>query len=180
MTPDIQLSNGEYFNFLDPDSADYGIREIAHALSHLCRYTGHTRSFYSVAQHSVLVSRLVPKEHALAGLLHDAHEAFVSDISAPLKTILPGYRDLEDRIQASVLKRFGLELPLDPCVKQADLRALATEKRDLMPHREGDEDVWGPVLSGVTAWSLRIKCLASEQAYVNFVIRYMELTGGVV
>lgn len=145
MKPVILMSNGKYFNFLDPDAAEYDIEVIAQGLSNCCRFTGHCE-FYSVAQHSVLVSGIVPEEFALEGLLHDAHEAFTHDVSTPLKSILPDYRALEHRIERSVLKRFELYTTLHLEVKAADLRLLATEKRDLMPF--GDGSNW-PMIKGV-------------------------------
>lgn len=62
--PTIKLISGGYFDLEDPESSEFGIKEIAHALAHICRYTGHCREFYSVAQHSVYVSHLVPEEFA--------------------------------------------------------------------------------------------------------------------
>lgn len=115
---------------------DVDIEEIAHALSMLCRFNGHCREFYSVAQHSVLVAQALPPELALAGLLHDATEAYCGDMIRPLKRSMPAYREVEDRIWAVIAQRFGLPQDLPPEVKEADNRMLQTERRDLLaPHR---------------------------------------------
>ena len=128
----IQTWTGKPFRPLDPDPGSIDIRDIAHALSLLCRFNGHCHEFYSVAQHSVLLSRIVPREHALWGLLHDAAEAYVSDLPRPVKRQVPDFVAFEDRLLELIMQHFGLPWPMPPAVKRADDIMLATEQRDLM------------------------------------------------
>lgn len=135
--PTMQLRSGPLVPVLAPDPAMIQIADIAAALSKLCRFTGHTRAFYSVAQHSVLVSQIVPPEHAMWGLLHDAAEAYVGDIARPLKVALeraaPGVlAGIEEGWQRAVAERFGLCWPMPEAIHHADRVMLATERRDLM------------------------------------------------
>lgn len=171
MKPDILIASGEYFDFTRPEEARFDIVDIAHALSNICRFTGHTRRFYSVAQHSVLVSQVVDQRWALEGLLHDAAEAFIGDVSRPLKAMLPDYKAIEQRVEAAVLGRFGLAPELPPAVKAADLVLLATEKRDLMPAHEA---TWSD-LQGFEPMAETIVPVSSELARRMFVERYKEL-----
>ena len=138
-TGDFMLTaSGHAFWPLDPRPEEIHIADIAHALSHMCRYAGHCREPYSVAQHSVLVSRALPREFALWGLLHDASEAYVVDVPRPLKPFLQGYEDIEKRVMAAVVKCFGLvPSTIPPEVKRVDKAILRDEMRDLMhtsPH----------------------------------------------
>jgi 5'-deoxynucleotidase YfbR-like HD superfamily hydrolase len=108
-----------------------------------CRFGGHCADFWSVAQHSVCVSRIVPPEDALAGLLHDAAEAYLVDLPRPIKRFMPTYRAAEQRIARVIGQRFSVELVELPApVKHADEVMLATEKRDLMLNSYRD---WGPL-----------------------------------
>lgn len=152
----------------------FTIFDIAHALSLLCRFTGHCSVFYSVAQHSVSVSNMVPPEHGLAGLLHDAAEAFIGDVAKPLKMMLPDYQRIEARIEATVLSRFGLSPVLPRCVKDADYLMLRREQRDLMT--DGQKHV--AYTPGIEPWQEAIVPLAPDYARRLFMDRYIALTGG--
>jgi len=113
-----------YYENIDANSID--IMDIAHALSNICRFGGHVDSFYSVAQHSVIVSELVPQEYKLAALLHDASEAYLSDIVTPAKRILDDYKSLEAIITCSIDSRFGVDTSHE-CIKLADRKILYAE-----------------------------------------------------
>jgi len=171
--PDILTVSGEYFDFIDFAPNNVLIEDIAHALSNICRFAGHTREFYSVAQHSVLVSQIVPPEHAMAGLLHDAPEAYLGDVTTPLKQLLPDYKALEKRIEADVLTKLGLPTVLPPEIKEADIIAMATEQRDLMaPH----DDTW-ILTAGIVPLAVRIDPVMPSEAKRLFLNRYFELLG---
>lgn len=173
MQPTIQTVAGRYFNFERPELSVFSIYEIAHALSNICRFTGHTLQHYSVAQHSVLVSQQVPHEHAMAGLLHDAAEAFIGDVSAPLKALLPDYKVIERRVEAAIFPRFGLPAKLPLEVKAADLVLLNTERRDLMTPTG---DAWQS-LEGVGTLRQTIAPLKAHDARQLFLDRFFALGG---
>lgn len=130
--PSILLSSGRMFDFNNPTPITVG--EAAHSLSKLCRFTGHCSEFYSVAQHSILVSRILMNhpQLMLQGLMHDAVEAVLGDMSGPLKKLFPEYKALERKIEKVILQGFGLPDDLHPYVKRADLIALKVEKEAFM------------------------------------------------
>ncbi len=129
--PWIQTYTGKAFDLLDPQPDMIDIRDIAHALSNLCRYNGHVRDFYSVAEHSYWASRFVDPEYRLETLLHDAAEAYVGDVTSPLKAQLPEYKRIEHRIEAVVREVFKLPATRSQAVTDSDHRMLFTEKQQL-------------------------------------------------
>jgi hypothetical protein len=167
----ILTASGRHFNYLDPRAEDIDILDIAQALANECRFAGHTRGFYSVAQHAWLTSQIVPAEHALEALLHDASEAWCKDIPTPLKHLLPNYRDIETRVDQTVRAAFGLPAAMHSTVKRADLILLATERRDLMPP---DNTPW-PILNGIEPLPRKIVTMQPTRAQAVFLKRYVEL-----
>ena len=127
-----QTISGIAFDLDNPEPSMIDLHDIAHALAHQCRYAGHTRQFYSVAEHSVFVSRYVPPEDAAWALLHDAAEAYVTDLPQPVKRMLPDYAAIEERVMRIIAQRFGLSWPMPSSIKAADSRILMDERRNLL------------------------------------------------
>lgn len=147
----ILTFSGVTFWPLDPRPEEVVLIDIAHALSHLCRFTGHVRTFYSVAEHCCRVHDLLLHSHvaghAAWGLMHDATEAYLGDVARPTKRAEQGfgaaYRVVEQRLAVVIAERFDLRPRLEPpAVKGADDRLLATEQRDLMPASLDDLLEW--------------------------------------
>ena len=130
----VSTFSGNRFYPLVPRIDRVAIEDIAHGLAYQCRFNGQTREFYSVAQHSLIVAAQVPPPLRLAALLHDAAEAYLGDMVKPLKVLLPEFAALEERVSAIIAATFGIDFSDYAPIKRADLIALATEKRDLMPH----------------------------------------------
>ena len=167
MKAEILLNSGVYFDFLKPQDHLYNIKDIAHSLSMINRYTGHLNVAYSVAQHSVLCSYLVDKSQQLEALMHDASEAYIGDVSSPLKQLLPEYVELEEKIEKAIAEHFCLEWPMSAEIKIADKRMLAQEFRVLV-----GIDILPDVRSG-EKW---IKPWSQKKAKRKFLERYEELT----
>lgn len=131
----MQTYTGVQFWPMDPRYWEIRTEDIAHALANQCRFAGHCKQFYSVAQHSVIVSRVVPPEDALWGLLHDASEAYLVDLPRPIKRFsLLGeeYQVVEMQLMGIIADAFGLQREMPSTVKLADDRVLMTELRDVM------------------------------------------------
>ena len=174
----IPTFTGKRFWPLDPNMGDVDIRDIAHHLSNICRFTGAVRQHYSVAQHSVLVSKNTPQQDALWGLLHDATEAYMNDMSRPLKRhqFLRLYRVAEDRLLDCIASRFGLPGVMPESVHIEDARAFCTEVRDVLPSCWGEFAFNDPDVSG-QPWPETIEIWSPEKSEQLFLMRYEELTG---
>lgn len=169
----IQTYHGGVFHLLDPQPEEILIEDIAHALAMQCRFTGHTRWHYSVAQHSIYASQIVQKGFELEALLHDGSEAYIADLSRPLKHYTEMgtyYIVIEERIQSVLARKFGVPEQMSPEVKAADNALLYAEKAALMPPMEWDTR-WG---DGIVA-SITIEQWTPEEAEGRFLRRYAEL-----
>lgn len=133
-TPYVSTFLGNRFYPLEPRIDQVAIEDIAHGLAYQCRFNGQTCAFYSIAQHSLIVSQLVPRELCFAALMHDAAEAYLGDMVKPLKVLLPQFGRIEEQVTSIIASTFGISFDDYGPIKRADLIALATEKRDLMPH----------------------------------------------
>jgi uncharacterized protein len=168
--PRMMLRSGAWFDFLDPESSDFTIEDIASGLSKTCRYAGQCDSFYSVAEHSLLVSDMVP-QHAYAALMHDAAEAFIGDVTRPLKQLLPEFKRIEAHVEHAIYERFGVPMPMPKEVKQADLRVLAAEQMQLMPP-ETSSWIFGDRVEPAPVRVLRLDPDAAREAFLQ---RFREL-----
>lgn len=128
----LQTFSGFSFWPLDPRPEEVCIEDIAHSLAMQCRFGGHSLRFYSVAEHSILVSQACSPENALWGLLHDASEAYLVDVPRPIKPFLPNYKLLEDGIMKCIAGKFDLPWPMPQEVKMVDSQILGNEKRAVM------------------------------------------------
>jgi len=169
------LSQGRrHVDFLDPQPDQIHILDIAAGLANESRFAGQTRSFYSVAQHSVTGSYCISKEHRLEFLLHDATEAYMKDLPRPLKELLPDYKVIEKRLDAVIRYKYGLPEVCTEAVKEMDVIMLATERRDLMPRDSVD---W-QCIRGVLPLDRRIDPANPYRAASLFIRRWVELTEG--
>jgi uncharacterized protein len=167
----FQTHSGIEFYPLDARPEEILIEDIAHGLSRICRFGGHTRDFYSVAQHSVIVSNIVPEELALAGLLHDATEAYIGDMVRPLKYSVPQYLLIEDRLWDVIAARFNVPRILPAEIKHADNVALITERRDLLEKQRQ----WGEWSKAYSPLPSVIRPAGPHLAEVMFMCRFQQL-----
>lgn len=175
-------SSGRAVDLLDPDPGSISIRDIANHLAKISRFSGATIVPYSVAQHSVLVSDIVfastrDATAALAGLLHDAHEAYIGDVTRPMLAAIgpaadawhAARRRLDLAIWRSIDRPPGPSDSHTMLVIRADTRALVTEARELLPETRAFDGY------GVDPWPRLLKPLPWERAEAQFIERFQAL-----
>ena len=170
LSPWIETFTGKEFYFLDPTPDSIDIRDIAHSLAFTCRYTGHSKRFYSVAEHSILVSYLA--NDPLAGLLHDASEAYITDIASPIKPYLSNYKELEDMLMGRIASKFGFDYPFDPDIKDCYATQLKTEAKYLL---KSGGITWAHLYPTKRQHGIKPMCLSPEEAEKAFLERYEEV-----
>lgn len=177
--PWIQLADGRAFEPYKPKVEDISIEVIAHALSKICRFNGHTKRFYSVAEHSIHVANILPDNLKIWGLLHDAHEAYTGfgDVCNPVKSTQVKY--LEELIDGVIAEYFGLFVGefYNPLIREADLRMLHTEKVFLLEPGERDWDIQMPTFI-TDMHGLAFRDGNPEIARVNFLETFRKLQNG--
>jgi 5'-deoxynucleotidase YfbR-like HD superfamily hydrolase len=176
-------NSGLVFDFVNPTEDMVDIEDVAHALSHLCRFTGHCDRFYSVAEHSLIGALIFMErgddELAFEFLMHDAHEAYVGDLSTNLKKLCPDFKIIEERVDKLIRRKYNMANEMSSEVKQMDIKMLATEKSNLLyNHRFSD---WA-VLNNIDTLNedLRDSNLSMQQVRQLFIDTFdmlMQTTG---
>ena len=167
----IQTYSGAVVDLSNPQEEDIFLCDIFHSLAFQNRFTGHTRVPYSIAEHSILVSRLVPEQHLkLAGLAHDFSEGFLADISTPCKSLLPEYKKLESKMTGVILKKLGITEEEHRAIKIWDSFALTIESKSLLGPL--NEKLWEsykvqlPEDYDLDYSLLTLKCMGYEEAEI--------------
>jgi len=169
----IQTYTGVAFKPFNFSVEDINIEDIAHALSMLCRYNGHTDKFYSVAEHCVHASYLVSEDIALHALLHDAAETYMSDVLGPLKKFFPDLKKLEHSLSDGICERFDLDKAQEHEVKHADLLMTAIEKDVAM----GPPPIPWPHKLPAAPDTITLEFWSPVEAEKEFLKRYEEICG---
>jgi 5'-deoxynucleotidase YfbR-like HD superfamily hydrolase len=172
----MEIYSARKFWVLDPQPEEILITDIAHALSQICRFNGHTKYFYSVGQHSLNCAEFLrqegyDKKYQLYALLHDASEAYICDIPRPVKPLIQGYHVVEEKLQNAIYNKFGLEIPSDfdsQIIKFADDTILMLEATTLM----NSVDNW---IKTFKETPIKIECLDTSLTENLFIEAYNNL-----
>lgn len=183
----IQTYSGSAFDFENPETHLFRKLDFAHSLAMIPRFNGHTRFPYSVAEHSIRASYLVPEEKAFEALMHDVSEAYVCDIPTPLKKLLPDYQKIQKRVEIAIAIQFGLPLEMSPEVKLVDTRLLISEKEKYLIESVFPWSSYGDIKpytieEYAASWPKNLPSLTANPNYVEFmkkefIKRFDELWG---
>lgn len=169
----MQTSLGNQFWPLDPRIEEIHIEDIAAALAKLCRYGGHCKRFYSVAEHCVLMAAVAPPAFALAALMHDASEAYLADVIRPIKRYLTNYKPVEAELERCIACRFSLPWPMPSEVKVLDERIIADEQEQVMLPAPAEWAEW----ERVAPLGVRLEFWTPEKAEFEFLAAFRRYGG---
>lgn len=183
----ITTYSGIHFDLVNPTAKMVKLEDIAHHLSNVCRWAGAPKAFWSVAQHCAIVSYICPPRFAQWGLMHDAAEAYIGDITRPLKTLIPEVREVESRIMLAICDHFHLSWPEPEELCTYDDQVQRLEAELIMPQHDGrfiDRDGGSYPITSLAQSQLRklpaglLAPLSQQGAEVLFAMRYAELFPG--
>ena len=190
MSSAIRTANGQLFDYAQPRTHHLSLQVLAQGLSRESRFAGQSADLYTVAQHSVLASHLVPVHLARQALYHDAAEALLKDLPKPLKVLLGDYQAVERQVERELFTWLGLPEHPDAAVKRVDRMLLMAEPRDLMPPPAADQrgeptaqqfeptQPWVDEPAPAGALPGRIRPWSSRWACLRFALRAVELERG--
>lgn len=164
----IRLQSGRKFRYLRMRKRDICIEDVAHNLSQLCRFTGASECFYSVAEHCAIGSDLAPLEHRFPFLMHDSPESVFGDVNTILKSLIPQYKALEHKGAQLFAEKWNYSHPEDPAIKEIDLRMLATELAQLLPGQDDRSILFAP-------YDIKLPCWDPPKARREFLRRFRRL-----
>lgn len=168
MSPYIITRFGHKVHFLRPRPEQIDIRDIAHALSRICRFNAHTIHPYYVGQHLCLCHDHAPTEARKEAFAHDWQEAFCTDCPSPLKALMPQFSEIEHRLERVIARKWHLRYPWSATIKDIDQRALLTEMRDLTNRKDWREYPNTPFDERIVPWD-------STQTHREFMKRFRRL-----
>lgn len=173
----LQTYSGKLFVFDAPTPEMIDVYDIAHALGNICRYNGHCHTYFSVAEHSVLLAAEFQRRHpdhptvARAFLLHDAAEAYLCDLPRPIKYAVTGYREAEAVIESMIYRKFEVPDPLPSIVKDWDHRICVDEKAQLMNYTNHK---WG--IDDFEPLGIKLQFWSPAEAASRFLIMFKALS----
>lgn len=172
----IETYTGKTVFFMDPDPSMFDIHDIAHALSNNCRWTGHCKNFISVAEHSYWASTLVDPKYAMEALMHDASEAYLTDVAAPIKPYLTNYYEIEAKIMKALSVQFNFQYPLPKKVKQIDTLLLSEEAYQVVPSQGKQWKMWESIGGRPEKRDLEFGFWTPEEAEEMFMFQYYAIS----
>ena len=174
----IWTYTGKRFDILEPTFDQFDIEDIAVSLSRIPRFNGHTELPYTVAEHSVIISTLVPREYQFMALMHEVTEPYMGDMNRPLKNYCLYYKAIEDWLERTGFLAFSISYNFPEVVREADYRLCRTEYEQLFIHKP---PLRGTTFYGLKPYDIKIEPVDSWRiAKDQFLDRYHELIGATV